>query len=295
MAENPSAAELASLVDGIIEDYRARPVDLLHLNDGPGEHRYLSVLKSTYLRTLADVCAHVPRRRADGGPARILEVGAFLGVVSTALARLGYSVTTEDIPEFAGNPRLRARFQEAGIRSEAVNLRDYRQPFEDATFDAVVMCEVIEHLNFNPLPVLKELNRILRPDGVLYLAQPNLAWWSNRLRLLRGRSYRNPIDDYAKQLDRTANMIVALHWREHTAAETREMLGITGFEVVHSYFFDHVIDAVHPLKRLALHCLYAFAPSMRPNQVAVAVRRQPCRQEFWISPSVDFRLNKSDA
>jgi hypothetical protein len=51
---------------------------------------------------------------------------------------------------------------------------------------AIVMCEVLEHLNFNPLPLIKEINRVGKPNSLFYLSLPNQAYYRNRLKLLFG-------------------------------------------------------------------------------------------------------------
>lgn len=43
----------------------------------------------------------------------------------------------------------------------------------DASFDAVVMIETIEHL-LDPMSVLREIHRVLRPSGAVWVATPNL-------------------------------------------------------------------------------------------------------------------------
>jgi SAM-dependent methyltransferase len=45
-------------------------------------------------------------------------------------------------------------------------------PFADASFDAVFIIEVIEHVP-NPFAALTEIHRVLRPGGVLTLSVPN--------------------------------------------------------------------------------------------------------------------------
>jgi SAM-dependent methyltransferase len=60
-------------------------------------------------------------------------------------------------------------------------------PFEDASFDTIVMWEVLEHLPKHSEPVaFRELARVLRPGGRLYLSTPHAslvarvtdpAWW----------------------------------------------------------------------------------------------------------------------
>jgi hypothetical protein len=100
------------------------------------------------------------------------------------------------------------------------------------------MCETLEHLNFNPLPVLFEINRVLKINGIFYLSLPNLAKGRNRINMLLGRSINNPINDYFAQLGRKGNMIVGIHWREYTAKEVKEMLEKLGFEVHKHYLYS---------------------------------------------------------
>jgi SAM-dependent methyltransferase len=46
-----------------------------------------------------------------------------------------------------------------------------RLPFEDASFDTVLSIQVLEHTP-RPLPLLHEMSRVLRPDGLLILSAP---------------------------------------------------------------------------------------------------------------------------
>src|SRR5574338_1689212 len=123
---------------------------------------YVASHRHEYVRTVRDVLKHCPMGSGDPPP-KVLEIGAFFGVVCIALALLGYEVTAADIPEYIELPDQAERYGRFGIRTRGVRLEDFAMPFDDEEFDVVIMCEVLEHLNFNPLPLLKELNRIGKP------------------------------------------------------------------------------------------------------------------------------------
>jgi SAM-dependent methyltransferase len=283
-------ASIETLLDEVLREYVDEPVDLLGIGDAESEARYRAYLKPSYLRTLQDVVAAAGSDR--GGPIRVLEIGGFLGVVSITLARLGYAVTITEIPEFLACEALRTKLDRDGIGYVACNLRDYRLAFDDDAFDVVVCCEVLEHLNFNPLPVVAEVNRVLRTGGLLYVALPNLACLDNRMRLLRGESIHNPIRDFFAQLDPNDNMIVGLHWREYTAPEVKDMLERMGFEVTRQAFVDREApDAGKPrwslkgriMKRLYRHLLgvdFDNDPSLKKVQVTFAEKREPPDTKF---------------
>lgn len=94
-------------------------------------------------------------------------------------------------------------------------------PFADGSVSAIVMCELIEHL-FLPPAVLREFQRVLKPDGVLILTTPNLATLQDRLRFLIGRSPR--------QVD-TLHPYLYLHIRPFTASSLRRLLEWAGFSI----------------------------------------------------------------
>jgi ubiquinone/menaquinone biosynthesis C-methylase UbiE len=59
-------------------------------------------------------------------------------------------------------------------------------PFSDSFFDVVTVIAVLEHV-LNPPNLLGEIHRILKPEGILILQVPNIAWIPHRIQLLAGR------------------------------------------------------------------------------------------------------------
>jgi methionine biosynthesis protein MetW len=60
-----------------------------------------------------------------------------------------------------------------------------RLPWEDGSFDAIVLSDVIEHI-VNLWPAMEEISRLLAPDGHVVISTPNVANFRARLSLLRG-------------------------------------------------------------------------------------------------------------
>jgi SAM-dependent methyltransferase len=288
-AESKLAGEIGwpspqKLVDEIVSDINAAPVDLLAVvpGTGAGERRYLEMLSPQYVRTLKELeqilAERSPRKPSE---VRVLEIGSFLGVLCFALRKVGFQVTAQDIPEFQNNPRLQERYRRAGIECVAANLKRRHFPYPDAHFDLVIMCETLEHLNFNPLPVIKEINRVLKPGGLLYLTVPNQLSAGNRLKLLRGQTIQASVEQFYQQLDLRLNMIVGLHWREYSKADLFALLEPMGFAIRRHYFYQE--DKRYRYKRLQFSfkdVLGEFFPSLRPINVVLAEKVAEDKHEF---------------
>jgi SAM-dependent methyltransferase len=270
----------AKIVHEVIEEHNASPVAMLGVVDATGQRAYLSNLEHSYERTVRDVGNLFENDKATRS---VLEIGSFLGPVSFSLKRLGFSVCALDIPEYYESPSLRELYEKNGVPFTGVNLRRGKLPYESSSLDVVVMCEVLEHLNFNPLPVLMEINRVLKPGGYLYIGMPNQASIANRVRLLRGRSIHNPIEDFSRQLDREHNMIVGLHWREYTEAEAVQMIERMGFEAATKYYFVEKGRAGANVLRSLLRSLAYAYPPFRPYQVVLGRKVRIPTDDFWLT------------
>jgi SAM-dependent methyltransferase len=121
---------------------------------------------------------------ALGRGKRVLDLGCRSGALTRHFLE-GNTVVGLDVDGVALE-----KARELGIEPVQANVEE-RLPFEDASFDAVVAGELLEHLQF-PDALVAEARRVLRPRGVLVGSVPNAFRLQNRLRFLRGRP---PEDD----------------------------------------------------------------------------------------------------
>jgi SAM-dependent methyltransferase len=121
---------------------------------------------------------------AIGRGKRVLDVGCRSGALTRHFVE-GNSVVGLDV-DAAALEKARA----LGIEPVQANVEE-ALPFEDASFDAVVAGELLEHLQF-PDALVSEARRVLRPGGVLVGSVPNAFRLQSRLRFLRGKP---PEDD----------------------------------------------------------------------------------------------------
>jgi len=156
-------------------------------------------------------------------PARVVELGAAPGEQSIRLAAAGYDVTAVDIGiasdawEGAPEGTMVERFRSAGVELVLWNLEETPYPLPDATFDAVLLTEVFEHLREYPITALHEARRVLKPGGCLYLTTPNAAYLRNRAQLLVGRNTATDLEDWV------GGIPFARHAREYTFSEMRDL------------------------------------------------------------------------
>jgi 2-polyprenyl-3-methyl-5-hydroxy-6-metoxy-1,4-benzoquinol methylase len=228
---------------------------------------YNNILGHTFHRTVKDVAA-------ISGVVDVLEIGFFTGVVSLTLARMGYKVSGSEVPFVANDPNIRSKLEADHIRVEPWDLSVIPSPFKDNEFDLIVFTEVIEHLPFNCIPLLRELRRILRPNGKVYCATPNLASLKHRLALLRGRDIHNPVSHLVNSMVPNTGASVGLHWREFTRESLDDLFRESGFIRVSHRFISMNPARGGVVKGLAKDVVFGFVPALQDGQVAVFEKRE---------------------
>jgi len=57
-------------------------------------------------------------------------------------------------------------------------------PYPNDSFDAIICCEMIEHMAFDPMQVFAEANRTLRSGGLFFVSTPNACCIQNLLKIV---------------------------------------------------------------------------------------------------------------
>jgi SAM-dependent methyltransferase len=116
---------------------------------------------------------HAPTPRA-GEPRRLLDIGCAAGFFLEVAQRRGWMVEGVELHE----PTAMAVQARLGIRVFAGSFEQAN--FPAGYFDAVTLWDVLEHLH-DPLASMREVRRIIRPGGVVFVRVPNVASYQAKL------------------------------------------------------------------------------------------------------------------
>lgn len=114
----------------------------------------------------ADLLESIP-----AGARRVLSVGSGLGALESALKHSGREVVAIPLDAVVG-----ARLAAQQIPALPPDFEAAFQALKGQQFDAVLLCNVLQHLP-DPAGLVARLTGLLAADGVVLGSVPNLGWW----------------------------------------------------------------------------------------------------------------------
>lgn len=193
----------------------------------------------------------------SGSPERrVLNAGAGQGTFSVLLEARGFEVTSVDESESAVD-LLRRRLHGEVRQADVTEL-----PFEDESFDAAVLGEVLEHVADDEA-ALREIVRALRPGGVVALSVP------------AGREL-GPSDRWAGHLRRyTRERLVGVCERAGLRVERCVGWGFPFSALYHRHLYERRLDrrGAAPPRRWERPALAALSLLLQVDRLFVGVER----------------------
>jgi len=158
-----------------------------------------------------------------------------------------------------------------------------RFPYPDGHYTTVLCGELIEHLFEDPMHLMGEVNRILKPGGHLVLTTPNVASLRAIAAVLQGY-HPGFFHAYIKPAE--SGEVDARHNREYTPKEIHLLLENSGFsvELLETGEFR---DLPHPEFAWVRHMLerYLLETDLRGDGIyAVGRKRGPVKERYpaWL-------------
>lgn len=214
----------------------------------------------------------------------ILEMGAYMQITPALKFTLGYGYVRGC---YYGKP---GRIDHKSIQAESgetfecdIDHFDAERdtfPYEDASFDTVLCCELIEHLFADPMHMMSEINRILKPGGHLLLTTPNLGSLRAISAILTG--YHPSFFPAYIRPRKPGEEVEARHNREYVPMEIEHLLTDSGFETLRLETGEF-LEEPHPEYGWIQHLLerYQLHTHLRGDGIYVLGRKTGPVKDRW--------------
>lgn len=159
-------------------------------------------------------------------------------------------------------------------------------PLRDASLDAAMMVEVIEHIA-DAEKALREVLRVLRPGGKLLITAPNRGFpFLTHGVSIRGRWLDDLMGLPFPMFPYLPKLLLRRIWsaRCYTATEFERILTSNGFQVEETVFIMPALDGVSPAME---------AMPVRMRRIAqIAVSRFDRRRSSWFGSTIAIVARK---
>jgi glycosyltransferase involved in cell wall biosynthesis/SAM-dependent methyltransferase len=163
----------------------------------------------------------------------ILEMGAYLQITPALRDQLGYGEVRGCYYGKLGRTDHRTVTSASGesftCEIDHFDAEKDVFPYPDGHFATAICGELIEHLFADPMHLMSEVNRILKPGGHLVLTTPNIAALRGISGILQGY-HPGFFHAYIRPAEGTGE-VDARHNREYAPREIHQLLENSGFEV----------------------------------------------------------------
>jgi ubiquinone/menaquinone biosynthesis C-methylase UbiE len=128
--------------------------------EAKGEHKFYFSFSKNYIKNK-----------------KVLDLGSWTGPFDILIYNLASEITAVDIEEKA----LRV-LKKKLPKVKCVKAKSHELPFKENSFDVVTFWDVIEHIPAGyELSTVKEISRVLKKDGYLFLGTVDKNFWSDLL------------------------------------------------------------------------------------------------------------------
>jgi 2-polyprenyl-3-methyl-5-hydroxy-6-metoxy-1,4-benzoquinol methylase len=191
----------------------------------------------------------------------LIEFGSIPPILTSALSRFGFKIVGIDIaPE-----RFESCISSQGLNIMKVDIEVQELPFAADSFDGAIFNELFEHLRINPIMTMREVYRVLKPNGMLLLSTPNLTSLVGWINLI----FKNRVQDVYREFMKLETIGHMGHIRVYTPTELCAFLQQVGFKPIEVvYRGDFQRQAAW--KRYIANMILEVFPRFRPYFLVIA-------------------------